>query len=946
MFEYKLNAVDFDSDESEILLTYEIIDLSARLNEYELKIYSNKDVKVYKGRLIKELNRVEFKLSIHDYIKFKGERRHFNALLFSVLNEKSTLGSLLKDKKKLDEKLRVFEVNDESFVLHGTSKRFLLYRINTSALSNENKISELSLNHNDEGLSNYLSLSLKFDNSIGEFSNIYLRHTKSGLKISADQIRNQADGAKLIRFNFGEATVVPEGYWHLFGESTSLGTTLIKMSSVTQFHEINETYLMQNPATIKINEELYKINPYRTKEFQYGFHFSKERVDGNIHQVLTSESKLCIDYIVDSMILEKNIPVSIELFNEFYNREIPVIFSSKITTNGHGIIQFEIGQDLVENIHQINMVGKSFGLNLCLKNKFNHQHFKLKLNSLIDINSANLYPKKEFFVNEEEHTLGVGIRKNGDVFLYTRILNNILGYDVHLKNDTLFISFKSDDLNVKNGSYVNNVFLVIGENKIKCDYLYNNGEINILIKLSNLLHVNIVATNRLVLEFRNQHNQSIYRNIKVMAPHQLATSFKEGIFYSEDNGVKSSLFVDVKHNDICIEQRKLKETEKKIYKYKFHIAKYLAKVSNLIFSNKHIWLIGENLGEVAQDNGFAFFEYCLNERKKPYTYYITKRDNKNMNQLFPYEKNLLYYDSFKHIYLYHKAEYAIVAHGLRDVIPSYMHNKFSSNPLPVIYLQHGIIAMKRLFFKKNSYNNQIKRFIVSSDHEKSIMTEKMGFEENQISVTGLARYDKLNDLSSESSQERIIFVMPTWREWLSNDRELFKKSSFYKNYVELLTNNKLNDVLKDNNTKLLFLPHFEIQKQYSDLFEFETQSNIVMVNPMEVSIGDMIRKSNALITDYSSVAFDYAYLNKPVLFFHFDLNDYLSKRGSYIDLQDDIFGKSYNNPSDLILGITDCIKNNFSIDMISEKKIEKYISYRDKNNSERVFESIMSLSDN
>ena len=951
MFEYQLFDMNIDSKMQKLKLLFKITGLTKEITEFKLKIYFQNDVIEFNNSINQRENTVLFEVPINNYLEKDKKRISLKFLLFSNETFSKKMGEVISETDESNEKIVTFDSESSTYIAYGTTKKILLHQTKKQLGIESQKLEYVLLDKNEEiQYSKKLSLLIKFSQIEEALKYAYLKHEKTGLKIVAEEVRKNTDGSYLINFNFENNDIVSEGYWALYGELNSNGSKVVNIDRISQFSEINSSFLNQNPAMLEIKNELYQLFPHRTREFNYGFKFVKNRVNGSIHQVVKGESGLCIDYMIDSLFLKDMTPLKIEIFNEFTKHEVPLVINKKDYITNKSILSFSVGQPIVEEIRSSNMIGKSFGLNLCLIDERSNQSLKLRLDSLIDVNSANLYPKKEYFIDGDEHTLGIGIKKNGDIFLYTKILNNILANHLSIRNGLLTFSIRTEQLNNDEfASSLKSVNVHVENEKIPSDYIFDGKIINIKIDFKNMLidkmKFNNLNASRLILEFCNKSNQSIYKNIKVESLHQLPTSFKAGIFNSESDGMKFSIFVDSKQKDVCIENRKLKEIEKPLYKIKFHVAKLLAKVSNIFAPEKKVWLIGENLGEVAQDNGLAFFEYCINDKKRFNTYYVTKANNKNMNQLLVYKNNLVYYDTFAHMYLYHKAKYAIVAHGLRDVIPSYMHNKFNRNPLPVIYLQHGIIAMKRLFFKKNSYNNQIKRFIVSSDHEKDIMMDEMGFNEQQIAVTGLARYDKLHDFSRENTNEKIIFVMPTWREWLLNDRELFTNSSFYKNYIDLLTNARLNEILKENSTKLLFLPHFEIQKNYMDLFDIDTQSNIALLNPREISVGEMIRKSSALITDYSSVAFDYAYLNKPVLFFHFDLNDYLYKRGSYIDLQDDLFGQSYNSVEALTDGIEDCIKEDFHISEMNKLRTEKYIAYKDKNNSKRIFESIMSLMD-
>jgi len=109
------------------------------------------------------------------------------------------------------------------------------------------------------------------------------------------------------------------------------------------------------------------------------------------------------------------------------------------------------------------------------------------------------------------------------------------------------------------------------------------------------------------------------------------------------------------------------------------------------------------------------------------------------------------------------------------------------------------------------------------------------------------------------------------------------------------------------------------------------------------SVQKMIKESNLLITDYSSVSWDFFYLDKPVIFFHFDSEDYLNHRGSYLDLEKDIFGDRANTVHSLINLLQYYIDNNFQEKEKFQLAKPNFFKYFDKNNCERIYQEILRL---
>lgn len=413
-------------------------------------------------------------------------------------------------------------------------------------------------------------------------------------------------------------------------------------------------------------------------------------------------------------------------------------------------------------------------------------------------------------------------------------------------------------------------------------------------------------------------------------------------FLKLQSSIKGQFSIDINNESYCIKflrrSMKLKVKLSKDWPWKYLIKLKFAKMLAKILPKK-VWLIGENLGKSYQDNGYAFYRKAK-ENNIPDKFMFVY-DPEYIPDSVEITRNMVKMDSLRHLIAYFSSELLIVSHGIRDVLPGYYHDKMSQNNVGIYYLQHGVTAMKRLGFTGNSYSGNIRKLVVSSKNEKNIFQEKMMFDEKQLTVTGMVRYDYLTDLKKEQNQ-KIVFVMPTWREWIQETDGAFENSEFNRQYQRLLYDKKLNHLLKESGILMMVLPHIEIRLKYGHLFN-SNQSNIVIVDTKKESIAELIRKSDMLITDYSSVAFDFAYLGKKVIFFQFDIDQYLHHRGSYINMYEDLFGPVVYDYNGLISEIDSSIRNNLINEEIYQVNVKKYFEFRDKDNFKRNYETILQL---
>ncbi|HFF9476560.1 TPA: CDP-glycerol glycerophosphotransferase family protein, partial [Escherichia coli] len=95
----------------------------------------------------------------------------------------------------------------------------------------------------------------------------------------------------------------------------------------------------------------------------------------------------------------------------------------------------------------------------------------------------------------------------------------------------------------------------------------------------------------------------------------------------------------------------------------------------------------------------------------------------------------------------------------------------------------------------------------------------------------------------------------------------FQNSEYAKAWTELLSSASLYNLIKNEGYRIIFFPHANMQPYIS---EFNLPEHISIQSHYDGSIQSLFKRSKIMITDYSSVAFEMAYLNKPVCYYQFD----------------------------------------------------------------------------
>ena len=198
--------------------------------------------------------------------------------------------------------------------------------------------------------------------------------------------------------------------------------------------------------------------------------------------------------------------------------------------------------------------------------------------------------------------------------------------------------------------------------------------------------------------------------------------------------------------------------------------------------------------------------------------------------------------------------------------------------------------------------------------------------------------------------------MPTWRRNLANlsdektfertyDTE-FKTTSYFKFYNQLINDERLLKALRDNGFTGVFVPHPSHIAQVED---YKGNDLISIVDHCEYY--KVINESSLLITDYSSISIDFAYLNKPIIYAQFDKDEFynndLSKydpiKEGYFDYERDGFGPVLYDYDSVVSRIIEMIENGCQQEPEYENRVNNFFAYRDNNNCKRVYDAIQNM---
>src|SRR5699024_5100186 len=154
-------------------------------------------------------------------------------------------------------------------------------------------------------------------------------------------------------------------------------------------------------------------------------------------------------------------------------------------------------------------------------------------------------------------------------------------------------------------------------------------------------------------------------------------------------------------------------------------------------------------------------------------------------------------------------------------------------------------------------------------------------------------------------------------------------------YMDLVNSSYLLELSKKQNFNIIFCLHPNMQK-YSHYFE-GVNPNVTVINQGEIDVQQLIKESAVMITDYSSVAFDFSFLKKPIIYYQFDPSRFIGKKGSHLDLEHDLPGVIEDTLDGVLNTLETYAEHNFEMPIKYQKRADKFLDYKDLKSSERIY---------
>ena len=360
----------------------------------------------------------------------------------------------------------------------------------------------------------------------------------------------------------------------------------------------------------------------------------------------------------------------------------------------------------------------------------------------------------------------------------------------------------------------------------------------------------------------------------------------------------------------------------------------------MIPKDENIWVFGAWFGKKYADNSKYLFEYINEFHPQIRTIWLT--DNDEVIKQLESRGNEVYKKySLKAIMIGFKAKYSIFVHSNESDCMSFLNNGAK-----LIQLWHGIplkkignddllkfntkkyLNLKNLIFPFSIEHNYL--CISASEEDKSkFMT---AFNSKRVVISGYPRNDTYYRSKSFNNKQFTVTYLPTFRDNLDDKIDLFSDFGFQ---IE-----KWNETLRNLDIKLNVKMHPVNKPKDSLLKNYSEYKCINFLN--EIDVADVLPNTDILITDYSSVFFDYLLANKPIIFAPFDYKKYITKdRELYYDYNKTTPGPKCKNWEEVLEWI---IKFKENQELFNKERIiikNRFHTFQDGNSCERVYNEII-----
>jgi len=309
----------------------------------------------------------------------------------------------------------------------------------------------------------------------------------------------------------------------------------------------------------------------------------------------------------------------------------------------------------------------------------------------------------------------------------------------------------------------------------------------------------------------------------------------------------------------------------------------------IIPKGRNIIIFGSYSGKYFGDNSKALYLYLLKKKASPFRP-IWLSDKQDIIKEIRRKGGEAYRKkSLKGIWMSIRADLVVTSHSLSDAL---LYCPVNNRPKE-LYLHHGIPLRKQIFREKQTFlsippKTSLSRFqrvtltIATSRWAAEQQLNNVPVKKERTKITGLPRNDVLFFNEDRDAIKKryglgkfVILYAPTFREGTARffpfaDRDINGIISFLR---------------KRQMTMILRPHHTDLGRRRSDIFWEKIKNNKDVFKIITIfdhtDVNELLKVTDCLITDYSSMHYDYLLTDRPIIYLPYDIKQYVRKWGGF-----------------------------------------------------------------
>lgn len=371
-----------------------------------------------------------------------------------------------------------------------------------------------------------------------------------------------------------------------------------------------------------------------------------------------------------------------------------------------------------------------------------------------------------------------------------------------------------------------------------------------------------------------------------------------------------------------------------------------------IMKRRPIWMYLDKIYK-AGDSSEYLYRYASAQKDGIKHYYLVDRKASDYRRLKEDGFTPLVRGSIKHRLVFLMADMMVISNSTVFAFNNFgMPNSSNVRDLVdfhVCCVQHGM-SVQKIAVAQNRLRDNTRLYFCASQYEIENLSrpiyDYVGYD--ALKLTGVPRYDGLvND------DKRQIMISPTWRmqaavpvrtsEGEQRDyNPLFTESTYFKVFNSLINDPRLIAAAKQFGYRIKYVLHPIVSAQVDDFDRNDYVDIIPAVGDM--SYERMFCESSLMVTDFSGIQFDFAYMRKPLVYLHHrDIPQHYEEGTFFYDTM--AFGEIANDNDELIDLLCEYMENGCKMKEEYVRRADDFFYYSDHNNCKRIYDIMREYQD-